>query len=110
MAEPQRYTAAFVATNLRAATAAVVLPHAANKATKATECGALGPPRTRGFHSCCPHAHPSPHYLLNESKERVPVVLPLLLKLRGRRVFAAGQLQRDLKAVGPHVVVILHPT
>lgn len=52
----------------------------------------------------------SPHYLLNESKERLPVVFPLLLKLGGRWVFAAGQLQGDLKAVGPHVVVVLHPT
>lgn len=93
----------FLATNLCTAPAAV-LPHTANQATRTSEHGALSLPWTPGFPSCCRH------YLLNEGKERVPVVLPLLLELRGRRIFAAGQLQRDLKAVGPHIVVILHPT
>lgn len=62
-----------------------------------------------GFTAAAPTPRHSPNYLLDESEERLPVVLPLLLKLGGWWIFAAGQLQRDLKAVGPHVVVILHP-
>lgn len=98
------------ATDLQTAAAATVLPHTANKARRAPEHGAPSPPGTHRFHSCHTHTQPSPRYLLNESQERFPVVLPLLWKLRSRWVFAAGQLQCDLKAVGPHVVVILHPT
>lgn len=62
-----------------------------------------------GFSAAVPTHHISSH-LLNERKEGFAVVLPLLLELRGQGVLAAGQLQRDLKAVSPHVVVILHPT
>lgn len=90
--------------------AAPALPHTANKAPRAPEHGAPSPGWAAQVSQLPPHTQPSPHYLLNESQERFPVVLPLLWKLRSRWVFAAGQLQCDLKAVGPHVVVILHPT
>lgn len=97
-----------MATDLQTSAAAFVLPHTADKARRASEHGAPSPPWTHRFQNC--HTQPSPLYLLNESQQRFPVVLPLLWKLRSRWVFAAGQLQRDLKAVGPHIVVILHPT
>lgn len=109
VAEPQR-NSSFATTDLQISAAASVLPRTANKVTRAPEHGAPSPPQRNRFHSCHPHTQPSPHYLLNESQERFPVVLPLLWKLRSRWIFAAGQLQCDLKAVGPHVVVILHPT
>lgn len=51
----------------------------------------------------------STFYLLNEGEERFPVILPFLLKLGRHWVLAAGQLQSDLKAVSPNIVVILHP-
>jgi hypothetical protein len=38
------------------------------------------------------------------------VVHPEVGQLVSMRIFAAGELQRDLHAVAPHVVVVLHPS
>jgi len=46
-------------------------------------------------------------HLGQEVEERVAVVGPLLLELGGGRVLAAGELQRDLEAVGVQVVEVL---
>ena len=47
--------------------------------------------------------------LPQEPQQRLPVVLPELLHLTGRGELAAAQLQRDLHAAVPDVVVVLHP-
>ena len=44
-----------------------------------------------------------------ELDERLLVVLPLGLELRGGRVLVAAQLERDLEVVGGEVVEVLHP-
>ena len=48
--------------------------------------------------------------LEQEGDEGVTVGLPQIRQLGGWRVLAAGQLQGQLVATGPHVVVVLHPT
>lgn len=49
-------------------------------------------------------------YFFNKSEKRFPVIFPFQFKLRCWWVFAAGKLKGDLKAVGPHIVIILHAT
>ena len=65
--------------------------------------GAAQGPASRG------HDPPHPGLRgLQVGEERLPVVLPLPRQLRGGRVLAAAQLQRDLHAVGEVVVEVLH--
>ena len=45
---------------------------------------------------------------LHEPEERLSVELPLSGELRGRRELAAAELQGDLHAAVPDVVVVLH--